>query len=92
MERLERLLHLFMQIIRYNMSHLWIFTNILQTLIYSKHILCLNRCMFRERNNTLPSFLDEIQRKIRTPSARNRQCGQLFLVLGGTLTLTACKF
>lgn len=48
--------------------------------------------MFRERNNTLPAFIDEIRRKIRTPTARNRQFGQLILVLGGTLTLTACKF
>ncbi|KAM3567454.1 hypothetical protein VYU27_010400, partial [Nannochloropsis oceanica] len=48
-------------------------------------------CMFRERNNTLPSFIDEIRRKIRTPTARNRQFGQLILVLGGTITLTACR-
>ncbi len=47
--------------------------------------------MFRERNNTLPSFIHEVRRKIQTPTARNRQFGQFILVLGGVVTLTGCK-
>jgi hypothetical protein len=47
--------------------------------------------MFRERNNTFPNFVDEVRRKLRTPTARNRQFGQMTLVLGGNLVMLGCK-
>lgn len=50
-------------------------------------------CMFRERNNILHHFIDKVRRKIRKPTARNRQFGQMILsVLGGRLTPTGCKY
>ena len=48
-------------------------------------------CFFRERNNTLSSFLEEVEKAIENPDVRSRQFGQMILVLGGTLHLNGCK-
>lgn len=47
-------------------------------------------CYFRERNNTLSSFIEEAEKAIENPDVRSRQFGQMILVLGGTLHLNGC--
>lgn len=42
-------------------------------------------------NNTLSSFLEEVEKAIENPDVRSRQFGQMILVLGGTLHLNGCK-
>lgn len=51
----------------------------------------VRRCMFRERPNTAEGWLQEIEDTIRNPRTRNRNIGQLFLVLGGNIRFTGCK-